>query len=328
MLFLSLLSALSGCFILDSQIDTPIDAEDASVAIFEVPAGASANGIGPALQEAGYIEDVRVWKLYLKTREAGACLKAGRFELSRSMNMPTIMETLCGVPIPDDEPFTVIEGWRIREIDAALAEKGWIAAGDYAAAANDPARFELPFEIRGLTSLEGFLFPETYKVEPDSFTAEGFIQRQLDTFEAKFMEPAGDSSDERGLYPLVIMASMIEREEPRASNMPMVSGIIWKRLDNSWNLGIDATSRYTLENWNDRKAFLKKLRDEDDPYNTRKRAGLPPTPIGNPGIEALNAAVTPEDSLYWYYLHDSEGNLHPAENLRGHEANRRKYNVY
>jgi UPF0755 protein len=324
MLFLCLL----GCFLLDDRIDTPVDPSDTSVGIFEVPAGASARSIGPSLVDAGFIESADVWKLYLKTRDAGACLKAGRFELSRSMNMPQIMETLCGVPIPDDEPFTVVEGWRIREIDAALTEKGWIEPGEYAAAASDPSRFELPFTIRGLSSLEGFLFPETYRVEPEHFTAEGFIQRQLDTFNTKFLEPAGDAVDERGIYPLVIMASMIEREEPRPVNRPVVSGIIWKRLDNKWNLGIDATSRYTLEDWNDRQAFLKKLRDEDDPYNTRKRQGLPPTPIGNPGIESLNAALTPEDSLYWYYLHDAEGNLHPAENLRGHEANRRKYNVY
>lgn len=328
MRLLLLLSILPSCFVLDSRIDTPVDASDTSTTPFEVPAGATARSIGPALEREGLISDERIWRLYLKTRGAGACLKAGRFELSPSMNMPQIMETLCGVPIPDDEPFTVVEGWRIREIDEALAERGWIEPGDYAAAAADPERFELPFTIQGLSSLEGFLFPETYRVEPEGFSAEGFIQRQLDTFASEFLEPAGEAVEERGLYPLVILASMVEREEPRAENMPLVAGIIWKRLDNGWNLGIDATSRYTLEEWNDRRAFLEKLRDESDPYNTRKRPGLPPTPIGNPGRAALDAALHPEDSKYWYYLHDRDGALHPAQDMRGHEANRRKYGVH
>ena len=67
---------------------------------------------------------------------------------------------------------------------------------------------------------------------------------------------------------------------------------------------IDATSHYTLEDWNDRKGLLRQLRDKSDPYNTRLRKGLPPTPIGAPGISALNATLSPETSEYWYYLHD------------------------
>ena len=78
----------------------------------------------------------------------------------------------------------------------------------------------------------------------------------------------------------------------------------------------------------DRKAFLKKLRDPKDPYNTRLRPGLPPTAIGNPAIDSLKAALAPTPSEFWYYLHDSEQNLHPARNANEHEANRAKYNVY
>ena len=71
------------------------------------------------------------------------------------------------------------------------------------------------------------------------------------------------------------MASMLEREEPKPEQRPMVAGILWKRIDNKWNLGVDATSRYTLEEWNNRKAFLKKLRDPKDPYNTRLKEVFP-----------------------------------------------------
>lgn len=318
---------LTACALLE-DLFAPVDPADTTPVVFEVPPGSTARGLGPRLREAGLIDETWAWDYYLRSEDAGGCLKAGRFKLNRSMSMPQLMEAMCGPPLADDEPFTVVEGWRIREIDAALAEKGWIEPGEYATAAGDPSRFKLPFTVDGLRSLEGFLYPETYMVDPTKFTADAFIQRQLDTFAAKFVEPAGDRVSERGLYGVVIMASMVEREEPTPSQRPVVAGILWKRLDNGWNLGVDATSRYTLPDWNDRQAFLGKLRDPGDPYNTRLRGGLPPTPIGNPGIEALNAALSPVASEDWYYLHDKSGVLHPSRNAAEHEALRRKYGIW
>ena len=156
------------------------------------------------------------------------------------------------------------------------------------------------------------------------------MQRQLDTLNKNFYTPnkAKIEKSKRSFHEIIIMASMLEREEPTVKQRPLVSGIIWKRLDNNWNLGIDATSRYTLDVWNDRKAFLKKLRDPKDPYNTRKRPGLPPTPIGNASVLSLEAALNPIDSEYWFYLHDAQQILRPARNAREHERNRKKYNVY
>jgi len=322
------LLTLTGCSFVDAKIDAPYRPGDAAEVEFTVPAGSSARGIGGDLVDAGVVGDARMWGFYLRWREAGSCLKAGRFLLSPSMSMPEVMETLCGAPLPEDEPFTVVEGWRIREIDAALVEKGWSDAGAYAAAAADPGRFTLPAGLGEVEHLEGLLFPETYAVEPHRFTVDAFIQRQIDTLVEAFATPNADALDARGLYPLIIMASMLEREEPAPKNRPMVAGILWKRLDEKWNLGVDATSRYTLKDWNDRRAFLKKLRDPSDVYNTRKRGGLPPTPIGNPGLGSLEAALHPVGSEYYYYLHDAQGRLHPARNGREHEANRARYNVY
>ena len=321
-----MLLLLSACFVLDAKVDTPVDASASETLIFEVPSGSSARSIAPALLESGLIHDDTSWRWYLKSRDAGACLKAGKFELSAAMTYPEIMETLCGVPLADEVPLTLVEGWRIRDLDAALAAEGWIEAGEYVAAAKDPGRFDLPFEVEGLTSLEGFLLPQTYNVPADGFTAEELIQRQVDLFWESWGE--GAELGDRDFYDVVIVASMLEREEPKPDNRPLVAGIIWKRLDSGWQLGIDATSRYTLENWNDRKSFLRQLRDPSDPYNTRERKGLPPTPIGNASLPSLQAATQPVASEYWYYLHDGEGNLHPARNAAEHERNRAKYNVY
>ena len=316
---------LTSCALLESQWDQPVDPSDTTEVIFEVPQGATARSLGPELEAQGLITAGWQWEAYLRLNKAGGCLKAGRFSVSRSLAVPEILEVFCGVPLADDVPFTVLEGWRIREIDAALAAEGWTQAGEYAALARQPHLFQLPIPLEGET-LEGLLYPDSYRVEPDRWDTASFIQRQLDTFATVWGEvgPAGD----RTPYEVLVMASMVEREEPRPENRALVAGILWKRLDANWNLGVDATSRYTLKNWNDRKAFLKNLRDPNERYNTRLRGGLPPGPIGNPGRSALEAAAAPEASEWWYYLHDANKNLHPARDSRGHEANRRKYNVY
>jgi UPF0755 protein len=165
-------------------------------------------------------------------------------------------------------------------------------------------------------------------VTPDRFSAANLIERQLETFRTRFLDAHTADLQARGLHDIVVMASLLEREEPAPSNRPIVAGILWKRLDHGWQLGVDATSRYHLAEWNDRQAFLVQLRDPEDPYNSRLRKGLPPTAIGNPALPSLEAALAPVDSEFWFYLHDAQGNLHGAVNGDGHEANRRKYNVY
>jgi len=308
-------------------IGGPADPADTQEILVDVPKGSTARSVGPILADAGAIDDAETFTLYVRLTKEGSCLKAGRHRVDRSMGAGQILENLCGAPVPDDVPFTVLEGWRIREIDAALASKGLIAAGAYSALATNPAAFTAAFPLPP-TSLEGYLYPETYNIVADTFDPKAFIQRQIDTFSTRFVTQHPEGFGKRSLEAIVIMASMIVREEPTPANRPMVAGILWKRIDNRWNLGVDATSRYTLAKWNDRRAFLKKLRDPKDPYNTRLRPGLPPTAIGNPDLSSLEAAANPTQSPYWYYLHDSTGKLHPTRSVQQHEAARRKYNVY
>lgn len=300
-----------------------VPGDDAAV-VFEVPKGATAKRLGPSLAEQGLVPGEWQWGLFLRSADAG-CLKAGKFHVRRSMSMNELLRTLCGTPVPDDVPFTVVEGWRIRDVDAALAGKGWIVPGAYAEVATKKAA-DLPFPVESPT-LEGYLYPETYLVRPAGFDTEGLVERQLATFDARFRAGHPDLGG-RTLHEVVVMASMLEREEPRPENRPLVAGILWKRIDSGTPLGVDATSRYPLEDWNDRKAFLGRLRDPDDPYNSRLRKGLPPTAIGNPSTSSLEAAIAPVASDYWYYLHDGQGNLHPARNAAEHEANRRRFDVW
>ncbi|MEZ4321273.1 MAG: endolytic transglycosylase MltG [Myxococcota bacterium] len=306
--------------------DAPVNPGDDTELVFEVPKGATANGIAPKLEAEGLIPGAMSWKMFLRSADA-SCLKAGRFKVRRSMSLNELLETLCGAPLADEAPFTIVEGWRIRDIDAALAATGRMEAGAYAAVVNAKG-IDLPFDIPGPT-LEGYLYPETYMIPSEGdIDPKKLVQRQVETFRDRFVAKHPEGFGSRSLHEVVIMASMLEREEPKPSQRPMVAGILWKRIDGGWALGVDATSRYELPEWNDRKAFLKKLRDEEDAYNTRHKKGLPPTPIGNPSVESLEAAMAPVESEFWYYLHDAQGTIHPAKDANGHEANRRKYNVY
>lgn len=317
-----LMVLLAGCGLGDAP-----DPQAHEEIVYDVPEGASASGLASDLEQKGLVTAAWKWKAHLKLGADGSCLKAGRHKVRKDMDADALLAALCSAPIPTNEPFTVVEGWRLRDIDAALVAKGWIKSGEYVELAGKPSTFKASFPLPTDT-LEGYLYPETYMVDPTQFDLHTLMQRQLDTFDQKFWKAHQGELGTRSLDQVVVMASMIEREEPKPENRPMIAGILWKRVDAGWNLGVDATSRYTLPDWNDREAFMVKLRDPKDPYNTRLKPGLPPHPIGNPSIVALEASIKPVESEYWYYLHDAQQNLHPGRNVAEHEENRRKYNVY
>lgn len=324
----ALLGVLGGAWWVERAVSTPLAVGSGASTEFEVPRGATGHRLGQMLQEEGLIADHRLWRYHL-WRRGGLQAKAGRFLLGPDMSIADIATALEGTPLPEDEPFVILEGWRLRDTDAALAARGWIEPGEYVRAASDPSAFRAPFPLEGET-LEGYLYPETYGIVPEGFDVRHLLQRQIDTFVARFWEVyKGEIAESgRSLRDLVIMASLLEREEPLPEQRPLVAGILWKRLDSGIALGVDATSRYELPQWNDRRAFLQRLRDPDDRWNTRHKRGLPPGPIGAPTLESLVAALRPVESAYWYYLHDGDRILRPSRNAAEHEALRKKYNVY
>jgi UPF0755 protein len=295
---------------------------------FEVPKGSNAKSVAVQLQNAGLIDDLLVFRYTVWSRK-GLHLKAGKFKLSKKLSPMALCAELEKPPLAEEEPFVVVEGFRIRDTDEALAAAGRIDKGSYIKAASGAGGYTAPFKLPDGT-LEGYLYPETYKLPKGKFDPKILVQRQLDQFAARIYEPnaAAVKDCKRSLHDLVKVASMLEREEPTPSNRPLVAGIMWKRIDLGFPLGVDATSRYELAQWNDKTAFLKALRNESDPYNTRHNKGLPPTPIGAATQASFEAALKPTPSDYLYYLHDAQKQLHPSRNAAEHEALRKKYDVY
>ncbi len=321
-----LVGVLGAFMWVDAAGTTPLITADV---VFEVPKGASGPRLPKLLSDAHLLADVLPAQLYLKLHPAYP--KFGKHQLTQGMSLAKVCETVAGTPIPDDVAVTVIEGWRLIDTDSDLASWSPPLApkGAYIAAASDPKRFRIPFTFSA-ADLEGYLFPETYMVPATGFEPSQLIQRQLDSFNSKFAAPYADEISKSGhtLHELVIVASMLEREEPKPENRPMIAGIIYKRLSRKFPLGIDATSRYTLADWNDRAKFLGRLRDPNDPYNTRLKTGLPAGPIGSPTLASLVAALRPTASEWLYYLHDKNHDVHFAKNAEEHEANRKQFDIY
>jgi UPF0755 protein len=326
---------------LGSEATTPNVPGSSEPVEFLVPKGAVLKRLQKPLAEARLIHDSPLaWRLFLTTHSPPAP-KAGKHLLNRGMSMEEVVKTLAGTPLPNDVEVTVLEGWRLIDTDKYLAESEPPLAepGTYVSAAKSPSQFKIPFTVTAAT-LEGYLYPETYRVPLDGkLDVHRLIQRQIDFFAEKFSTPFDSEikKSSRSLHDIVTVASLLEREERRTADQDkrdkkectrcIIAGIIYKRLDSHTPLGIDATSRYELVDWNDRARFLEKLKDKTNAYNSRERSGLPPTPIGAASLDSLIAALRPKSSSYWYYLHEN-GNVHFAKDAKEHEANRAKYNVY
>jgi UPF0755 protein len=203
---------------------------------------------------------------------------------------------------------TIPEGWNIKQISDYL-----------------PTR--LPnfstVEFQNLaTSSEGYLFPDTYFVTP-LITPESMVEKMENNFQQKIVSVSQIKNFGKPLSDVVIMASMLEDEAKTTADRQIVAGILWKRLSLGMPLEVDSTISYiTGKNLDELTAADLKI---DSPYNTYLHTGLPPTPIDNPGLDSLTAAVTPTTTNYLYYLSDKNGIIHYAVTFAEHQKNVAEY---
>jgi len=221
------------------------------------------------------------------------------------MSYGAAITALSGSPTASKEAtinVTIPEGRSRREIvpivrDASL--KGdYLSASKRFSGALSPYRYDAP---HGTRSLEGFLFPSTYELR-NTATARDLVERQLATFKQRFKTVSLRYAHRKRLtaYDVLIIASMIEREAGVASERRLIAAVIYNRLKDGVPLGIDATIRYVLHKPSG--ALTKSDLAIDSHYNSRKRSGLPPTPIGNPGLDAIRAAANPAHVGYRYFV--------------------------
>jgi UPF0755 protein len=306
-------------------LDAPADPNGKTVD-FTVRRGANASQIAADLLSAGLIKSALAFKYVLYESGTENALQTGTYKVSASLS-PRDLATLFQKAPGDQVALRIIEGWRLTEIATAV-NKAFpsISAKDFIAAAVVGTRNN--FVLTGLdpkTSLEGFLFPDTYFLRPTA-TADEIVGILLDTFEAK-AGPALRTAAAQGdmsIYDMVKLASIVEREARDRKESPLIAGLYQHRLDISMKLDADPTIQYAKGDWAELSLDDLKL---DSPYNTYLNPGLPPTPICNPGLAALQAAAQPEktDFLFFVAKGDGSGDHAFAKTIEEQEANRVKY---
>ena len=273
------------------------DGEGQEVGV-RIPRGATLGDIASLLERDGVISSAGFFELRARIDGRTGDLKPGQYSLRENMSYDAVLDRLeKGVP-PNVVIVTVPEGRSRREI-APLVRR---LDGNYMRAtrrsrALDPRDYRAP---RGRT-LEGFLFPATYELKKGQPVSR-LVERQLEAFKQNFTKVDLSYARRKNLtpYDVLIIASMVEREAQVARERPLVASVIYNRLSEGIPLGIDATIRFALNQWTE--PLKRSELATPSPYNTREIPGLPPGPIGNPGVASIRAAARPARTDYLFYV--------------------------
>ncbi len=240
------------------------------------------------------------------------------FAASSYIRKASDAKRIAAVPAREEVTVRIIEGWTTIEIQKELENFGLDVQPSDFLAERFAGDFSFLKDLPPGTTLEGYLFPDTYRVWKDELP-DGLFRKQLAEFLEK-TEAFGTSSRD-----VVILASIIEKEVKRDEDRPIVAGIFTNRLSVGMALQSDATLNYIIRSGRD-SLNAEELKNKS-PYNSYQNRGLPPGPISNPGLASLEAANNPAKTDYWYFLTDKDGIAHFAKTLEGHAANRRAVNV-
>lgn len=291
---------------------------------FVIEKGAGASVIAASLEKQGIIKSALAFKLYTQVTGISKRIFAGEYRVSPHMNLAELTKVLTGGPL--ELWVTIPEGLRREEI----AEK---FINELGKSNVEASTFREEF-LSASKDLEGYLFPDTY-LFPKEVSGTAVVTRMKATFDRKIEEYKDEIENSNlSLDEIVTLASILERETRTRAERPVVAGILLNRIEVGMPLQADATAQYAHANVKCRgktdcdwwpRPLLREDLTIDSPYNTYKISGLPPHAIANPGITALTAAIEPEDSSYFYYIHEEDGTVHYGKTLDEHNENVRRY---
>ena len=318
------------------NVNTPISSTSHTV-VFHVNSGETPTQIGQDLFNLGLIRNTIAFDLYTRSTNAGPKLEAGVFMLNTNMSLAQIVSALQH-GTANQKSITFPEGFPIREQAKVVESTGIGTAADYIAAAKDPTwRTTYPFLPAQAGNpdapFEGYLFPDTYLVDPAA-GVRGLIKQQLDQFGVVFspdlraqIAQATAARPAESVQSIVILASMVDREANAtvASDRGNVCSVYYNRLKVGMTLGVDATLLYALGRLTPEPTFAEL--QLNTPYNTRTHAGLPPGPISNPGQAAILACINPPQTQYLFYFTDRQGVTHFETNQQDFDRDIQKYGV-
>lgn len=273
-----------------------------------IPEGSGLSVIANELDKVGAVSSTLKFRLLAYLMGGEKRMKAGEYALNRPQGALLLAWRIRqGEHDIPSERVTVPEGFTVKKISALFGEK-------------------FPFfdnRVFEREAPEGYLFPDTYFI-PISATASTTIKLMRDNFVRKIFDlmPEVEKS-KKDLEDVVIMASLIESETNTDEARPIVSGILWKRMAAGLPLQVDAALTYVTGRGS--AALTQEDLQLNSPFNTYTNLGLPPTPISNPGLESLQAALRPTTTPYFYFLTGKDGKMYYARTFEEHVANKQKY---
>ncbi|KKP60030.1 MAG: Aminodeoxychorismate lyase [Candidatus Gottesmanbacteria bacterium GW2011_GWA1_34_13] len=286
--------------------------------IIAIPENLKNSDVINKLKDQKLIKNTEVFIWLLNTFGKGRTIISGGYKLNKNMYVWQILQKILGSP---DLIWIVIpEGIRKEQIGEILSEKlKWNN--------NEMTKWNEAYADTKPDYIEGVYYPDTYLIPKDE-KGNDIVVRMINRFNEKMDPLLTDFAVKNIKWTTgVKIASLIQREAAGSQDMPLISGIIWNRLEQGMKLQIDATMQYTKGKINNKWWGTIDLTEKtvDSPYNTYLYKGLPPTPICNPGIIAIEAALNPQDTDCLYYLHDENKQIHCAKTYEQHKININKY---
>lgn len=278
--------------------------------LVEIPNGATLTKVSSILEENKLIKNKVLFKVVSKFKEDNNGVKAGKYLLSQKYSNSEILDILIsGKTYNDGIKVTIPEGSTYKEVIKYLTNKKIGKAEVYEELINNPKEFYDKYKFldeKDITTLEGFLYPDTYYFEKD-MSEKDVISAMLKRFSEVYTPELKEKQKKMGLtlQQVINMASIIEKEAVKDVDRPKIAGVFYNRLEIGMPLQSDATIQYIF----DERKHIVSYSDLkiDSPYNSYLNKGLPPTPIANPGIKSIEAALEPEDNDYLYFVATVDG---------------------
>ena len=322
-----------------TALDTPAGTSG-TMERFLIEPGETALTVASRLEEDGFISDASLFRNYMRYHGIDQRLAAGDFEIAKSMTMPEIAEQLQQARY-EEIVLTIPEGMRAEEVADLLDVKGVMDGQEFLAlvrggSASVAALGDYPWLPAGLPTLEGYLFPDTYRL-PARAAPIDLVRRMLDNFQNRVTDEtlASMAQAGRSVEQVINMAAIVEREAPLADDRPLVASVYWNRLDGRCAkeavgnyLQADPTVQYAAGRpgeWWWKPPSVEAYQTVQSPYNTYLWPGLPPTAIASPGLSAIQAAAAPADTQYCFFVAAGDGAHVYATTLAEHQANVARY---
>ena len=299
-----------------SAINFPFNANGQDID-FKIAKGESVERISANLVAAKIIDSAFYFKMYMRQSKLGARLQAGEYVLSSKLSIKEIAKIISeGMVKKNEKTIAIIDGWNIRDIANYLERENLYKAGDFADIVGgakdtiDPLSGVKYIDSRDYSfladkpvgaSLEGYLFPDTYRIFENA-SINDVVRKMLVNFDKKLTPVMREDikKQNKTIYEIITLASVIEKEVRSLEDKKMVSGIFWDRIKNGQALESCATLAYVLgEN---KKQYTLEDTKINSPYNTYQNRGLPPGPIANPGLDSIIAAIYPTPNDYNFFL--------------------------